>query len=94
MSEQSPEHCHIDIATYGTDSIAITHKIAKLEVSGKWIILRGRTTIAIKVARHIHLLLRTLFANNKPRGVCIVDAGKTYVHWDSASLIPIGSVLQ
>lgn len=84
----------MDISTYGTDSIAITHKIAKLDVAGKWIILRGRTRITVKVVRHIHLLLQTLFANNKPRGVCIVDTGKTYVHWDSASLIPNGSVLK
>lgn len=92
-TDTTPRHT-IHTADYGTDPITIAQKIAQwVNAENAWIVLRGPVMTAASVARHLHLFHAKEFRHPRPRGVCVDDGGRAYVHWDSHGILAKGSVL-
>lgn len=95
MSTNMTQRRVIRISDYDANPYMIAHAIAKaLNGTDTWIVLHGPTMLASSVARHLHLLPSTAFApRQKPRGVCIRDDDRDFVHWDRLAIFPKGSPL-
>ena len=94
MPNDDTQRCAVRINEYGTDPLVIAKKIAEqINAENAWIILHGHTTDAAQVARHLHLLPSEAFHFPRPRGVCVSDAGRAFVHWDRSSIFSKGTEL-
>jgi len=94
MPNDDTHRCAVRINEYGTDPLTVAQKIAdRVNAANAWIILHGHTTTAAQVALYLHLFSAKAFRFSQPRGVCVSDAGRAFVHWDRSSIFPRGTEL-